>query len=143
MKVLYASNVWTHMLVIYKTHKLGIWVSSHILEGKGWNTCYWLAQRHMASQRLVIVGWKTSDPNANAQYDYQREIIDPFGNIVLVTLLFIFWKYVWVKKCIQIHVMIFKNWKYVFKHMYQTFSISLHYTLLNKHLPCRPSLYFE
>ena len=44
----------------------------------------------MASQRLVIVGWKTSDPNANAQYDYQREIIDPFGNVVLVTLFVFF-----------------------------------------------------
>ena len=103
MKVLYASNVWTHMLVIYKTHKLGIWVSSHILEGKGWNTCYWLAQRHMASQRLVIVGWKTSDPNTNAQYDYQKEIIDPFGNVVLVTL-FLFFE----NTC---------GWKSVYKYM--------------------------
>ena len=28
-----------------------------------------------------------------------------------------FWKYVWVKKCVKIRVMLFKNWKYVFKYM--------------------------
>ena len=31
-----------------------------------------------------------------------------------------FWKYVWVKKCVKIRVILFKNWKYVFKHMYRT-----------------------
>ena len=31
-----------------------------------------------------------------------------------------FWKYVWMKKCVEIHVMLFENWKYIFKIMYQT-----------------------
>ena len=31
-----------------------------------------------------------------------------------------FWKYMWVKKCVKIHVMLFKNWKHIFKFMYQT-----------------------
>ena len=30
------------------------------------------------------------------------------------------WKYVWMKKCVKIHVMLFKNWKYVFDQVYQT-----------------------
>ena len=32
----------------------------------------------------------------------------------------IFWKYVWMKKCVKIRVMLFKNWKHTFKHIYQT-----------------------
>ena len=31
-----------------------------------------------------------------------------------------FWKFVWVKKCVEIHVILFKNWKHAFKHKYQT-----------------------
>ena len=30
------------------------------------------------------------------------------------------WKYMWVKKCVEIRVMLFKNWKYVFEWVYQT-----------------------
>ena len=30
------------------------------------------------------------------------------------------WKYVWIKKCVEMSVMLFKNWKHVFKHVYQT-----------------------
>ena len=30
------------------------------------------------------------------------------------------WKYMWVKKCVKIHVILFKNWKHVFKWVYQT-----------------------
>ena len=30
------------------------------------------------------------------------------------------WKYVWVKKCMKIRVILFKNWKCVFEWVYQT-----------------------
>ena len=33
---------------------------------------------------------------------------------------YIFWKYMWVKKCMKIHVMLFKNRKLLFKTSYQT-----------------------
>ena len=29
-----------------------------------------------------------------------------------------FWKYVWVKKYVKIHVMLFKNWKLLFENVY-------------------------
>ena len=31
-----------------------------------------------------------------------------------------FWKYVWVKKCVEIHEMLFKNWKLLFGNTHQT-----------------------
>ena len=31
-----------------------------------------------------------------------------------------FWKYMCVKKCVEMRVMLFKNWKHVFKILYQT-----------------------
>ena len=40
-----------------------------------------------------------------------------------------FWKYVWVKKFVKICVMLFKNWKHVFKLMYQR---DLEYRVLEK-----------
>ena len=33
---------------------------------------------------------------------------------------FVVWKHVWVRKCVKIYVMLFENWKHVFKIMYQT-----------------------
>ena len=35
-----------------------------------------------------------------------------------------FWKYVWVKKYMEMRVILFKNWKHVFKMMYQTAPLS-------------------
>ena len=32
------------------------------------------------------------------------------------------WKYIWMKKCIEMRIILFENWKHVFKIMYQTTS---------------------
>jgi len=42
----------------------------------------------------------------------------PFGNVVLVTL-FEFFGNTCGWKSVKIRIMLFKNWKHVFKHMYQ------------------------
>ena len=48
------------------------------------------------------------------------ENLEYVWNVCLNNSFQFFWKYLWVKKCVEIHVMLFKNWKYVFIHMYQT-----------------------
>ena len=30
------------------------------------------------------------------------------------------WKYVWIKKCVKIRIILFKNWKLLFENIYQT-----------------------
>ena len=46
-----------------------------------------------------------------------------------------FWKYMWVKECVKIRLILFKNWKHVFKMVYQTglklFNICLFYYSLS------------
>ena len=33
---------------------------------------------------------------------------------------FFFFKYMWMKKCVKIYVILLENWKHMFKYMYQT-----------------------
>ena len=47
----------------------------------------------------------------------KQEAFKLFGNVILVMLTVFFWKYMWVKKCVKMRVMLFKNWKHVFKHV--------------------------
>ena len=53
-------------------------------------------------------------------YTHTHTLLGPVWYCCSSNVVCIFWKYVWVKKCLEIHVILFKNWKYVFKHMYQT-----------------------
>jgi len=42
-----------------------------------------------------------------------------FGSVILVMFFIFFLKYTWTKKYMEIHIILFKNRKHVFKHMYQ------------------------
>ena len=63
-------------------------------------------------------------PFPSPSYLFMPNSKKPFGNVVLVTLFVFFENTSGWKKCVEIRVMLFKNWKHVFKHMYQMASRS-------------------
>ena len=59
---------------------------------------------------------KSRLPRAGLIYEkFEGYLVHVFKNIC-----FIEWKYVWVKKWVKIRIILFKNRKYMFKHIYQT-----------------------
>ena len=57
---------------------------------------------------------------------FQQQFLRGLGSVWYVCLKLkivvwkYFWKYVWVKKCVEMREMLFKNWKWLFKNTNQT-----------------------
>ena len=67
--------------------------------------------------------------NCNRKFEAEKKtetwFKDLFGNVVLV--IFVFFGNICEGKSVKIRVMLFKNWKHIFKHMYQTGSKQVHF----------------
>ena len=68
---------------------------------------------------------KSRLPRAGLIYEkFEGYLVHVFKNICFIEWKSE-WKYVWMKKWVKIRIILFKNRKYVFKHIYQTVSWSL------------------